>query len=203
MRDGCFPVVVSFVRRTYAATPSADRKKPVPIEILLWDPSNLWPVWGEKQSWAIPLPVKSLNGRETSREFPSKGVQSSCSRFIVTKQSSGLIGDVEVNLSIMMEVENYSFICQKGRVGICPSRQSRRECKISCQRCKFLHFHSFFVFFLTKTVKIRWNWRCKIFSLKIRRCKIFDKFHVCQRMMMIPVDVCSWCIKLNVGKDSL
>ena len=61
---------------------------------------------------------------------------------------------------------------------ICPSRQSRRECKISCQRCKFLHFHSFFVFFLTKTVKIRWNWRCKIFSLKIRGCKILDKFHV-------------------------
>ena len=27
------------------------------------------------------------------------------------------------------------------RGGICPSRQSRRECKICCQRCKFLHFH--------------------------------------------------------------
>ena len=61
---------------------------------------------------------------------------------------------------------------------ICPSRQSRRECKICCQRCKFLHFHSFFVFFLTKTVEIRWNWRCKIFNLKIRGCKILDKFHV-------------------------
>ena len=35
------------------------------------------------------------------------------------------------------------------------------------------------MFFLTKTVEIRWNWRCKIFSLKIRRCKIFDKSHVC------------------------
>ena len=35
------------------------------------------------------------------------------------------------------------------------------------------------MFFLTKTVKIRWNWRCKIFFLKIRRCKIFDKFRVC------------------------
>ena len=41
------------------------------------------------------------------------------------------------------------------RGGICPSRQSRRECKICCQLCKFLHFHSFFVFFLTKTVEIR------------------------------------------------
>ena len=35
------------------------------------------------------------------------------------------------------------------------------------------------MFFLTKTVEIRWNWRCKIFSLKIWRCKILDKFHVC------------------------
>ena len=34
------------------------------------------------------------------------------------------------------------------------------------------------MFFLTKTVEIRWNWRCKIFSLKIRRCNFFDKFHV-------------------------
>ena len=32
--------------------------------------------------------------------------------------------------------------------------------------------------FPTKTVKIRWNWWCKIFSLKIRRRKILDKFHV-------------------------
>ena len=47
------------------------------------------------------------------------------------------------------------------------------------QRCKLLHFHSFFVFFLTKTVEIRWKWRCKIFSLEIRQCKILDKFHVC------------------------
>ena len=28
-------------------------------------------------------------------------------------------------------------------------------------------------------VEIRWNWQCKIFILKIRRCKILDKFHVC------------------------
>ena len=34
------------------------------------------------------------------------------------------------------------------------------------------------MFFLTKTVEIRWNWWCKIFSLKIRRCKFLDKFHV-------------------------
>ena len=33
-------------------------------------------------------------------------------------------------------------------------------------------------FFLTKTVKIRWNWRCKVFSLKIGWCKVLDKFHV-------------------------
>ena len=40
-------------------------------------------------------------------------------------------------------------------------------------------FSLIFVFFPTKTVEIRWNWRCKIFSLKIRRCKFLDKFHVC------------------------
>ena len=53
------------------------------------------------------------------------------------------------------------------------------QCKIFCQRSKFLHFLSFFVFFPTKTVEIRWNWGYKIFSLKIRRCKFLDKFHVC------------------------
>ena len=34
---------------------------------------------------------------------------------------------------------------------------------------------------MTKTVEIRWNWWCKIFSLKIRRCKVLDKFHVCHK----------------------
>ena len=29
------------------------------------------------------------------------------------------------------------------------------------------------MFFLTKTVEIRWNWQCKIFSLKFQRCKFF------------------------------
>ena len=33
-----------------------------------------------------------------------------------------------------------------------------------------------FVFFLTKTVKIRWNWRCKIFSLNIRGVKFWTNF---------------------------
>ena len=43
-----------------------------------------------------------------------------------------------------------------------------------------LNFHfDFWHTSLTKTVKIRWNWRCKIFSLKIRQCKILDKFYVC------------------------
>ena len=32
---------------------------------------------------------------------------------------------------------------------------------------------------MAKTVETRKNWRCKIFSLKIRRCKFLDKFHVC------------------------
>ena len=48
-----------------------------------------------------------------------------------------------------------------------------------CHGCRFLHFHSFFCVFITKTVEIRWNWWCKIFGLKVRRCKILDKFHVC------------------------
>ena len=43
----------------------------------------------------------------------------------------------------------------------------------------FSIFTHFLCFFFTKTVEIGWNWRCKIFNLKIRRCKILDKFHVC------------------------
>ena len=39
-------------------------------------------------------------------------------------------------------------------------------------------FSHFFCVFITKTVEIRWNWRCKSFSLKFRRCKILDKSHV-------------------------
>ena len=64
------------------------------------------------------------------------------------------------------------------RGGICPSRQCRRHCKIFASGVNFSIFTHFLCFFLTKTVKIRWNWRCKIFSLKIWRCKILDKFHV-------------------------
>ena len=40
------------------------------------------------------------------------------------------------------------------RGGICPSRQCRRQCKIFCQRCKFLHFYSFLCFFLLKLLKL-------------------------------------------------
>ena len=65
------------------------------------------------------------------------------------------------------------------RGGICPCRHCRRQCKIFASGVNFSNFTHLFVFFLTKTVEIRWNWRCKIFSLKIRRCKILDKFHVC------------------------
>ena len=49
---------------------------------------------------------------------------------------------------------------------------------VSASGVNFSIFTHFFVFFLTKTVKIRLNWRWKIFSLKIRGCKILDKFHV-------------------------
>ena len=64
------------------------------------------------------------------------------------------------------------------RGGICPCRQCRRQCKIFASGVNFSIFTHFFVFFLTKTVEIRWNWWCKIFSPKIRRCKFLDKFHV-------------------------
>ena len=62
---------------------------------------------------------------------------------------------------------------------ICHCRHCRRQCKFFANGVNFSIFTHLFVFFLTKTVEIRWNWWCKIFSPKIRRCKIFDKFHVC------------------------
>ena len=65
------------------------------------------------------------------------------------------------------------------RGGICPCRQYRRQCKIFASGVNFSIFTHFFVFFPTKTVEIRWNWRCKILSLKIRRCKFLNKFRVC------------------------
>ena len=66
------------------------------------------------------------------------------------------------------------------RGGFCPCCHCRRQCKIFASCVNFSIFTHFLCFFLTKTVEIRWNWRCKIFSLKIRRCKILDKFHVCK-----------------------
>ena len=63
------------------------------------------------------------------------------------------------------------------RGGICPCRHSRRQCKIFASGVNFSIFTHFFVL-VGKTVEIRWNCRCKIFSLKIRRCKFLDKFHV-------------------------
>ena len=66
-----------------------------------------------------------------------------------------------------------------GRGGICPCLQCRRQCKIFACGVNFSIFTHFFVFFLTKTVEIRWNWWCKIFSPKIWRCKFLDKLHVC------------------------
>ena len=65
------------------------------------------------------------------------------------------------------------------RGGICPCRHCRRQRKIFASSVNFSICTHFLCFFLTQTVEIRWNRRCKIFSLKIRRCKILDKFHVC------------------------
>jgi len=72
------------------------------------------------------------------------------------------------------------------RGGICPCRQCRRQCKIFASGVNFSIFTHFFVFFLTKTVEIRWNWWCKIFSPKIGRCKILNKFHVCTSVLISP-----------------
>ena len=36
-------------------------------------------------------------------------------------------------------------------------------------------------FFINKTFEIGWNLRCKNFGLKIQRCKILDKPHVCRK----------------------
>ena len=63
--------------------------------------------------------------------------------------------------------------------GTFPCRQCRRQCKF-LPAVYISPFSLIFCDFITKTVEIRWNWRCKIFGLKIQRCKIFNKFHVCQ-----------------------
>ena len=61
---------------------------------------------------------------------------------------------------------------------ICPCRHCWRQCKIFAIGVNFSIFKHFSVF-ITETVQIRWNWRCKSFSQKIRLCKILDKSHVC------------------------
>ena len=71
----------------------------------------------------------------------------------------------------------YIYIYIRGE--ICPCPHCRWQCKIFASGVNFSIFTHFLCFFLTKTVEIRWNWRCKIFSLKIRRCNFLDKFHVC------------------------
>ena len=60
------------------------------------------------------------------------------------------------------------------------------------------------MFFLTKTVKIRWNWRCKIFSLKIRRCKILVKFHVCvtgDQLIILSSKICSGTLEASLSRS--
>ena len=78
------------------------------------------------------------------------------------------------------EFQRVSWVSVKAtyRGGICPCRHCRRQCKSFARGVNFSIFTHFLCFFPTKTVEIRWNWRCKIFSLKIRRCKFLDKFHV-------------------------
>ena len=47
-----------------------------------------------------------------------------------------------------------------------------------CQRCKFLHFYAFFVFFPLKLLKLGEIDGVKFLAWKIRQCKFLDKFHV-------------------------
>ena len=60
--------------------------------------------------------------------------------------------------------------------------QKRRICRENCKYALDKNFHCHFCP-RRKAVKfchpeIKWNWWCKIFGLKIRRCRILDKFHV-------------------------
>ena len=65
----------------------------------------------------------------------------------------------------------------QARGGIC---HCRRQCKIFASGVNFTtHFLCFFLLKLLELGKIDG----KIFSLKIRRCKFFDKFHVCLRRL--------------------
>ena len=52
----------------------------------------------------------------------------------------------------------YHADCTRG--GICPCRQCRGQCKIFASGVNFSIFTHFLCFFPTKTVEIRWNWRC-------------------------------------------
>ena len=64
------------------------------------------------------------------------------------------------------------------RGGICQCRQCRRQCKIFASGVNFSIFTHFLCFFLLKPLKLGEIDGVKFFFLKIRRCKIFDKFHV-------------------------
>ena len=65
------------------------------------------------------------------------------------------------------------------RGGICQCRQCRWQCKIFASGVNFSIFTLFLCFFLLKPLKLGEIYGVKFFFLKIRRCKIFDKFHVC------------------------
>ena len=92
----------------------------------------------------------------------------------------------------------FSGMEEGGRGGICPCRHCRWQCKIFARGVNFTIFTHFLFFFLTKTVEIRWNWRCKIFNLKIRRCKILDKFHVCINIIIIITININSIITINI-----
>ena len=63
---------------------------------------------------------------------------------------------------------------------------------------KLLIFDAFTLLIREKNVAIYALLRCKIFSLKIWLCKIFDKFHVCQDIITYLNSVIKATLRFNV-----
>ena len=66
-----------------------------------------------------------------------------------------------------------------GKGEICPCRHCRRQCKIFASGVKFTIFTHFFVFLSPKLLTFCEMKGAKFLASKFRRCKFFDKSHVC------------------------
>ena len=90
-------------------------------------------------------------------------------RWAVGHQATSCKGSTMIVMTIMIMLI---------RGGICHSRHCRRQCKIFASGVNFSIFTQFLCLFLLKLFKLGEISGVKFFNLKIRRCKIFDKFHV-------------------------